>query len=91
MDIPSPGDPHQLEPYPPPVEPDELDVEVPCAEEKGFEKNTYAASGSPDFIFEWDEVKRDTSSKIATPLNTKPIKTKEKKSEKDFIIRWDED
>jgi hypothetical protein len=60
-------------------------------EEKGFEKNTYAASGSPDFIFEWDEVKRDTSSKIATPLNTKPIKTKEKKSEKDFIIRWDED
>jgi hypothetical protein len=60
-------------------------------EEKGFEKNTYAASGSSDFIFEWDEVKKDTSSKITTPLNTKPIKTKEKKSEKDFIIRWDED
>lgn len=60
-------------------------------DKEGNEAKTYAASGSPDFIFDWDEVKKDTSSKIVTPLNTKPIKTKEKKSEKDFIIHWDED
>jgi hypothetical protein len=55
------------------------------------ETKTYPTSASPDFVFEWDEVKKDTASKISTPLNIKPGKTKEKKPQKDFIIQWDEE
>jgi hypothetical protein len=60
-------------------------------EEKFSEENFYTGSGSPDFVFEWEETKKDSPAKTTTPVNKKAVKPKEKKAEKDFIIRWDED
>ncbi|MFU8844150.1 MAG: AsmA-like C-terminal region-containing protein, partial [Bacteroidales bacterium] len=60
-------------------------------EDNSSGESIYTVSGSPDFVFDWDEVKKDTITKTATQTKPQAVMPKEKKAEKDFIIRWDED